>query len=200
MKILLVTGPSIEPVTYEEVETHLRLDVDSSTADSVLIDETVTSARVYVESITRRALMTQTWEYCLDEWPDKNFITIPFGNLQSVESVKHQDTAGSETTLTVATDYLVETNGEGHGRVVLPYATSWPSGTLYPSNPITIRFICGWVSRDVVPGNIKAAIKMICADLYSNRESQVFGQSGQAFIENKTVNSLLSSHRLWGDF
>jgi uncharacterized phiE125 gp8 family phage protein len=134
----------------------------------------------------------------LNEWPEGDFIKLPFGNLQSVTSVSWKDTDGTETTLTALTDYLVETNGDGVGRIVLPYGGSWPSGELYPSNPIKIRFVCGWEAADDVPFKIKAAIKMVCSDLYENREGQSL--NNLTYQENKTVQRLLASSRLFDEF
>jgi len=162
-----------------------------------LLNAIITAAREHVEDITRRALLTQTWYYYLDGWPSSNYIDLPLGNLQSAGLViSYKDTDGDSTTLTLTTDYLIETNGEGVGRIVLPYGGTWPSGTLYPSNPITIEFACGWTTAALVPYKIKAAVKMICADLYENREQQ-----GQLqYVENKTVERLLASARLWDEF
>ena len=111
--------------------------------------------------------------------------------------VKYKDSDGLETILDVTTDYLIETNGEGCGRIVLPYGVTWPSFTAYPSNPIVIRFACGWTTAALVPYKIKAAIKLICADLYEVRQEFILGQS---VIENRVVQRLLSSSRLWDEF
>lgn len=199
MILKIYTAPTIEPISIDELRLHLRLDVatvDDYEEDSLLTD-TITAARVQVEEMTSRALLFQTWDLILDDWPDSTAVKLPLGNLQSVTSVKYKDTAGTETTLTATTEYLVETNGEQCGRIVLPYGKSWPSAVLYPSNPITIRYIVGWTTAALVPGNIRAAVKMLCADLYTNRESQLFTQdSRQGYVENKTVERLLASSRL----
>lgn len=166
------------------------------TTEDDLLNAIIMAAREHVEDITGRALMTQTWDYYLDAFPCGNSIELPFGNLQSVASVKYKDTDGTETTLTEGTDYLVEGNGEGKGRLVLPYGCTWPSVTPYPSNPITIRFVCGYVSAVAVPFRVKAALLMICSDLYENRESQTVSTAG--YQQNKTVDALLASTRLWG--
>lgn len=155
----------------------------------------------HVESITGRKLLTQTWEYYIDEFPEEDFIKIPFGNLQNVsetQSVKYKDSDGTETTMTVTTDYLWETNEDQCGRVVLPYEKTWPTDTLYPSKPITIKFVCGWTTAALVPYEIKAAIKLICSDLYENREGKIL--SSFDFKENKAVNALLANFRLWDEF
>jgi uncharacterized phiE125 gp8 family phage protein len=162
------------------------------TAEDDDLTDLITEGRQTVENICRRNLLTQTWDYSLQAWPVKDFIKLPGGNLQTVSSVKWTDTAGTITTLTAGTDYTAETNGEGIGRIVLPYGTSWPSGTLGPSNPIVVRFISGWVTSALVPRNIKRAVKFACEDAYyhGNRHE----------VLQVAIMNLLSSYRLWDDF
>lgn len=194
MKATLITAPTIWPVTVQETKEHLYIDTNDH---DVEIDMMVKAATRQVENWTRRAIMTQTWEYYLDLFPRCNYIVIPFGNLQSVSSVKYKDSTGTETTMAVTTDYLVETNGDQHGRIVLPYSGVWPSQTLYPSNPITIKFICGWTTQASVPWSIKHAVKMVCAEMFELRgESTV----GQTVVPNKAAEYLIASDRLWGIF
>ena len=199
MKVKLITAPTIEPVTLAELKTHLRLD-SGSTEDS-LLTAIIQAARERVEDITRRALLTQTWELYLDNFPSVNYIELPFGNLQSVNSFKYTDSDSVEHTLIENTDYLVELNGEGIGRVVLVYNGSWPTATLNTSNPIVIEFDCGWEAAADVPSKIKSAIMLFCGDLYENRESQTLKNlSSEAFCENRTANLLLASARLHNVF
>lgn len=164
-----------------------------------LLEEQITSSREDVEDYTRRKLITQTWDYYLDTFPNKNYIKIPYGNLQSVTYVKYTDSDSTVTTMTETTDYIVETNGESCGRIVLPYGVSWPSFTAYTSNPIVIRFICGWEDANAVPKKIKSAIKLRGTDLYENREGQMWGIAGSNYQDNKTFRRLLSSV-LWDEF
>ena len=173
----------------------------ATTAEDDLLTDIIQASREHVEDITSRQLLTATWDYYLDEWPSDNFIKIPFGNLQTAGLiVSWKDTDGAETVLTLTTDYLIETNGEGIGRVVLPHAGTWPSGTLYPSNPVKIRFVCGYTTAALVPSKIRSAILLIASDLYENREGQIVAMSGSMYQDNKTVQRLLSSARLWDSF
>lgn len=200
MNAILYTAPTLEPITVEDLMLHIKDDSETGIEADYLAG-IVTSAREHVEDITRRALLTQTWDFYLNGWPLANYIKLPLGNLASVTSVSWKDDDGTETTLTVTTDYLAEMNGDQCGKIVLPYGESWPSGTLYPSKPIKVRFICGWTTRALVPYKIKAAILMIAADLYSNRESQMLGNPNSlAYQENITVQRLLASARLWDEF
>lgn len=82
--------------------------------------------------------------------------------------------------------------------MVLPYGASWPSGTLYPSNPIKIRYVCGYGDEAAdVPQIILAAIKLILADLWEQRGEPVIGQT---VTENKAVRRLLASYRIPWEF
>jgi len=175
--------------------------VDASTpADDDLITAIITAARQHVENHTRRALISQTWKYYLDAFPEEDdFINLPFGNLSATDlSITYKDSDGTSTTMTLTTDYLIETNGDQCGRIVLPYGVSWPSANLYPSNPITITFTCGYGAASTdVPSIIRTAIKMVIAELYRNRGDSVIGQT---VVEDKAVGRLLASYRLWDEF
>jgi uncharacterized phiE125 gp8 family phage protein len=162
------------------------------TADDDNLTDLITEAREMVENITRRALLTQTWYAYLDEFPDEDFIKIPFGNLASVTSIKYKDSDGTETTMTVTTDYLVETNGEGIGRIVLPDDVSWPTDSLYPSNPITIEFVCGWTAAASIPKNLKRAVKLAAEDAYYHGDRNE--------VLKPAIMNLLNNYRLWGEF
>jgi uncharacterized phiE125 gp8 family phage protein len=194
MNAILFKAPTVEPVTVSEAKDHLRITTND---EDSLIADLVISCREVAEGVTRRAILTQTWDYYLQQFPPNTEVVLPFGNLQSVTSVKWKATDGTETTLTSGTDYLVELNGEGHGKIVLPYGSIWPPGPMYTSNAITIRFVCGWTTAFLVPYRIKAAIKMLVAEMYENRGESVLGQT---VVKNDTVDNLLATYRMWGSF
>lgn len=261
MNVSLVTAPTIEPITVQEAKDHLRI---ATFDDDAYIATLITVAREEVEDITRRAIMTQTWDYFIDGFPDGYGITLPFGRLASVTSVKWKDEDGVETNLTktltafaasdvsastktkvtsaahgysdadmvyiygttsydgawsitnvttntfdittafvaddatgyASTDYIMETNGDGYGQIVLPADVYWPDDTLYVSNPIAIRFVCGWTTRPLVPSRIKGAIKLLISDMYESRGEDVVG-TAQTVIKSTTADRLLASLRLW---
>lgn len=170
----------------------------ATTVEDDLLDHIIEAARNHVENSISRQLLTATWDYYLDAFPSGNYFVLPFGNLQSVTHVKYTDSDGDETTMTVDDEYIVETNGEGIGRIVLPYGETWPSFTAYPSNPIVTRFVCGWTAAANIPSAIRTAVKMICTDMYKNREHQMV--NSMTYVENKTVARLLNSYKLWNEF
>jgi uncharacterized phiE125 gp8 family phage protein len=165
----------------------------ATTAEDDDLTDLITDGRAMVENITRRQFLTATWYYYLDAFPCVDFIRIPFGNLQSARLVvSYKDSDGDVTTMVLGTDYLVETNGEGCGRIVLPYGMSWPSVVLYPSNAITIEFACGWTTAANVPKNIKRAVKLAAEDLYYH--------GTRHDVLKPAIDNLLASYRLWEEF
>lgn len=183
----------IAQVLLAACEFGVSIVVNSAvTAEDDDLTDLIADGRLEVENVTRRALLTQEWDYFLDDFPCGAFIRLPFGNLQSVTSVEYTDTSGTVTTLIEDVDYTVETNGESIGRIVLPYGASWPSATLAPSNPIAIRFICGWTTAALVPKNLKRAVKFVAEDLYYH------GDRKETLV--RVINALLASYRLWGEF
>ena len=156
------------------------------------LTDLIIDGRETVERITRRRLLTQTWDYYLDAFPNDEFIKIPFGNLQSITSIIFTDSDGNDTTLTEGTDYLVELNGTQHGMVVLPFGESWPADVLYPSNAISIRFVCGWLTAAALPRNIKRAVKFAAEDGYYHGD--------RSDTLKPLIQDLLRDHRLWGTF
>jgi uncharacterized phiE125 gp8 family phage protein len=149
----LVTAPAIEPLTIDEVKDHLR--VESSDYDNE-IKSLIKEARQYVERITGRSLITQTWDYKLDKFSES--IKIPYPPLQSVTSVKYQDSGNVEQTLSSAY-YDVDTTSEP-GRVTESYNYEYPE-TYDEPNAVTIRFVSGYGSaRTDIPERFKRAMKL----------------------------------------
>lgn len=197
MQLVLQTAPTSEPISVDELVLHLRIDEYDSDSGTEL-ESIIKSARGIVEDITSRALFTQTWNYYFNAFPSTNNFKLPFGNLQSVTHLKYTNSAGTQTTMTVNTEYIVETNGDQCGRIVLPYSVSWPSFTAYPSNPIVVQYVCGWSTVPAIPEKYKSAIKLICGDLYANREGQLL--SSQDYRENNTVMNILYGGCLHDNF
>jgi len=157
----IVTAPAVEPVSLAETKTHLRI---TASDEDTRLNNLIKAVRMQAEELTGRRLITQTWKAFYAGWPDEYFI-IPFPTLQSVTHIKYYDTDGSATTWS-AGNYIVDTDAEP-GRVVLGYSKSWPSVTLYPSNPIEIQFVCGYgAAASNVPEELRQAMLIGIERLY----------------------------------
>ena len=163
---------------------------EPNVSDDDELNELITAGRISVENDTGRRLITQTWDYCPKRWPCGDRLKLPFGSLQSITSISYTDTAGTVATMIPTTDYTTEINGNQCGFAVLPYGKSWPSVTLNPNQPITVRFICGYGSTTAsVPVSAKQAIKKWCVNNYANRGDDVVGQT---VSEDKTYSRLIN--------
>src|SRR4030042_3926234 len=90
MALELITDATVEPVNYQQVLDHVKINPYDSSIDEASIEyiETLIRAvRDYTEAFLDRALITQTWKYYLDAWPNGNYIEIPKPPLQSITSI-----------------------------------------------------------------------------------------------------------------
>ena len=166
MALKLVTGPAAEPVTVEEARAHLRVD---STDEDAWINAAIVAVRQRAEAFLNRALVTQTWELWLDEWPGR-VLELPLPPLVSVTHVKWYDRDGVEATVSSG-DYVVDAVGTP-GRVALKSASAWPAGELREVNGVVVRFVAGYgASGRQVPAEIKWGMLLVIGDRYENREN-----------------------------
>ena len=142
------------------------------TAEDTELALMITAAREWAEGYLRRALATQTLELHLDYFPGVDYIELPRPPVQSVTSVKYKNSAGTETTMTVTTEYIADTDSEP-GRIVLPYGVTWPSFTAYPVNPVKIRYVAGYYASNLIPKHIKQGLLLHVGLLYRYRDEEI---------------------------
>lgn len=190
----LVTPPAAEPVSLTEVKKHLRLavsDADAAayTAEDAKLSALITVASEYVETHTRRALITQTWDAVIDSFPCGAKILLPYPDHQSVTSISYTDESGAVATFT---DFDLKSTA---GYIKKKYGYSWPA--IYPESDITIRFVCGYGNAAAVPAGIKQAILLMVGHLHANPEETVVSYGGKVSIERLPlgVDSLLAGFR-----
>lgn len=181
MATILITPPTIEPVSLEEAKDHLRV---SDACEDGLIVGLIQAAREYVERFTSRQLITATWAQKLDAFPacrlynhytkvpESDLIRLPKPPLQSVSSITYVDTAGVTQTLDPA-KYIVDTTEEP-ARLAPAFGQSWPS-TRQQLNAVTITFIAGYGLDSLVPSGIRTAMKLLMSNWFENREATISG-------------------------
>ena len=192
MKFTIKTAPVKYPVSLKEAKEHLRLEI-GQTEDDDYISSLIAAATDKAEQFLHRRLITQTWYYYLEKWPVGDTIIMPFGKLISVTSIKYKDEDGVESTWATS-EYIVDIKTDP-GEIVLGYGESFPTTTLYPSNAITIEFVCGYgTSGSDVPPMIRSAMLLIIEDLYENRGTEIIGVSTSKL---KTIENLLLPKTLY---
>lgn len=194
MALKLVAAPANDPVSLDEAKAHLRVDFED---DDTLIAAFVSASTRFVDGpkgFLGRALIDQTWDLYLDEFPCYRYrnphprhgwrhdhpIEIPLPPLIQVLGIFYIDGNGDEQEVPTSS-YVVDPASEP-GRVALVSGASWPTAACR-INAVRIRFRAGYIDgsnsppTDNVPATIKAAILLHVGDLYANRETQVIGQT-----------------------
>lgn len=168
VKLKLVTKPATEPLTLDEVKDHLRIELTDATEDA-LISRLIVASRRRAENFLWRAIMKQTWDYFLDDFPGSaGTILLPLPPLQSVTTVKYIDLDGNQQTL-ATTLWKVDAVSEP-ARLVPAFEETWPSSR-EEVNAVEIRFVAGYTDIGEVPEEVKSGMKMMAASWYENRES-----------------------------
>ena len=163
----------------------MRVDIST---DDTLIDTYIEAARQLAEENTGRAFVERTLRLDLPCFDTE--IILPKPPLISVSEVKYYDSANALQTL-VAGNYDVDTPG---GRILIASTGTYPSTYRRP-DAVQITFSAGYEStsspkdyREAIPERIKAAIKLLVADMYENREASIVGTIRS---DNPTVARLL---------
>jgi len=167
MSLTLVTAPTYEPVSVDELKTHLRI---SHVDEDPYLYLLVRVAREEVEKFTRRKLISQTWDWRMDAFPCE--FRVPYAPLQSVTSITYTATDGTATVLSSSV-YDVDAY-TSPGRIVEAYGQAWPS-TRDVINAVTVRFVCGYGNPLAVPKSLRQAVRMIAGHFYENREDTADG-------------------------
>ena len=170
MGLSLVTAAVCEPISLPEAKVHLRIDGSDS---DTYVNKLIATARRHIETITRRRLIQQTWDYTLAEFPIGD-ILLPIQPVSSITSVEYVNGSG---TTTAFTDFSLISDGP-RSRVVLDYNVSWPT-TRAHGNAVTVRFVAGYEPstdspQDLaanVPEDLREAMYLLIGDLHENRES-----------------------------
>lgn len=180
------TAPAVEPIGIEDIgKTHIKVDADD---EDSLLALFIQAAREYVEDITGRSLITQTREVTLDHFPCTETIRLSHGPVQSITSVKYQDTDDAEQTLS-ADSYWTDIKSNV-ARIVIK--NSWPATKRRP-NAVTIRFVSGYgASATTVPAALREAVLIVFAWMYENRDQPVPSGLVDQFIGPYIINQDVS--------
>jgi len=193
MALKLTAEPAVEPITLAEARLFLRLE-DEAGPEDALLSGLIAAARRQAEIITRRQLITASWELRLDRFPE--IIYLPLPPLQSVTTFKYLDAAGVEKSLTENTHFLVDIYSEP-ARITPAYGEVWPP--IYPvMNAVRLVFKAGYgAAGSTVPESIRNWIKAMVATLYEHREIDIVANVTQALTHLQFLDGLLDDYRVW---
>lgn len=184
--------PAEYPVTLAEARKQIEYPEEDSSHDEHLT-RLIASATSFVEGQTRRQIVTATWQFKYDQFPEgRSPIWVPRAPLQSVTSITYLDAAGASQTFATA-NYLAATDREP-GRVSLKAlgTGSWPT-TICEGEPVTVVAVCGYGAAAAVPAKVKQLLLFLIDEWFNRR-------SGTGEIASHYVANLLESLRMGEDF
>lgn len=185
MALRRIVEPGSEPVALSDLKSHLRI---TSSDDDALLNALIVTCRVHAENELKRALITQTWEKTLDEFPAE--IELPYPPTQAITSVVYLADDGTSTLL-AASAYELDERSEP-GWLVPAYDYEWPT-TRASINAVTVTYTAGYGDIGDVPQAIKTWIMLMCGHLYENRESSLVGAP---IVPLPFIDALLDPYRI----
>ena len=161
MTPVLITGPSVEPLSLAEAKSWLRVD----TADEdQLIQSLITSARLAVEAATNRLLISQQWRLLLDAWPSGLVVPLPLAPVRQIVRIRMIDAAGLGADAP-ASQYRLDGNLD-RARLVL--SAPLPNPGLGVSG-ISIDLTVGYGDALAVPESFRLAMCELIALWFAHR-------------------------------
>lgn len=185
MRLLkLVTAPTGNVISLEDAKAQARVDGNE---EDQLILAYIQDATAKAEFLTHTKLLTQVWDWYLDEFPVCAF-RVPMAPLVSLDSIKYYDVNNVLQTFSSAS-YQVDVAGL-RPRILLAPNASWP--TVYDRiNAIQIRMTVGYGAAAAVPQAIKHWIMAAVAEGFKNRELSI--ERNQE-IMSRFMNGLLDPY------
>lgn len=174
MNLTRSIAPAATPVSLAEAKEHLCVDYSD---DDNLIGLYLNAAVAHLdgdEGILGRALVTQTWDQTIDDFPHGDDLALMLAPVQSVTSITYRDMDGNTQTFP-AESYMLR-NRHGLTWIHLKDDYTWPETDDEP-DAVTVRFVAGYGDATAVPAALKAAMLLHIGHMYENRESVVIGQS-----------------------
>lgn len=168
------TAPAATPVTVAEVKDHLRVEHNE---DDALVTLYLAAAIAHLdgdEGTLGRALITQTWDQTIDDFPHGDDLALMLAGVQSVTSITYRDMDGATQTFPADGYMLRHRHGLTWAHLKDDY--TWPETDDEPG-AVTVRFVAGYGDAAAVPAALKAAMLLHVAHMYENREPVVIGQS-----------------------
>lgn len=164
----LLAGPAEEPVSLAEAKAFLRLDGD---AEDGLVTTLIAAARLHLESVTGRALVSQGWRAVLDRWPPDGAVRLPVKPVTELSAVRVFDEQDDEHELDLG-QFQFEPS-----RLLLP-ETIEDLPVLRERLGIEIDYVAGYGAAADVPADLKQALLALVAHWFEHRDAVIVAGSG----------------------
>lgn len=169
MDLRIITDAASELLTHSNVSDFIKYE-DGDSDEQSLIDNMCKAVRQHFERITGRSFVEKTYEAQF-RYGDMPYI-LPVVPVISVTSVKTVDVEGTETSLTLNTEYWKRGDYEVEIITQSMSTISNPFVTFDSKYDLKVRFTAGYGSEETetIPDDIMHAMKMQVKQWYDNRD------------------------------
>lgn len=188
MSLLMTAAPAVEPVPLGAVRAHLRIDCAD---DDAYLASLVATSRLQIEAALGIALVTQSWRWTIDRWPDADALELPLRPVQSITALSVLTASGSPVVVP-PTAYRLD--GDAYPAVIVADASSLPDPGPARGG-IVVEMVAGFgdMAEDV-PAPLRHATLLLAAHWYECREAGV--ASGEGARIPDSVSALLAPYRM----
>jgi uncharacterized phiE125 gp8 family phage protein len=185
MSTLLVTPASADPVSVAEAKAQ---SVVQYTTDDAIFTALIAAATQLYQDSTGRQLVSATYRQTLGGWwgstdyaaqyprpLSTQWVKLTPSPVSSVTSIQYYDITGTQQTW-ASTNYIVD-NGCEPARIYLAPGVTFPNLQPFRADAVQINYVAGYGIASAVPEIDKAAIKLLVANWYENREGAVVGDT-----------------------
>lgn len=174
---VLVTPPSVEPVTAAEAKAHLRVDFSD---DDAMISAIIGAAVAHLDGWTGllgRCMVNQVWRQDFCYWPVSGCLRLPFPDVSNVV-VKYSDTDNVEQTVSATLYDVLEDERSAFVRL----KDTFTSPSLYDDrvDAVRVTFTAGYgAAGSNVPAALRSAVLLLVGHFYQHREAVTGGQRAE---------------------
>jgi uncharacterized phiE125 gp8 family phage protein len=179
MALFPLSAPALEPVTLAEAKLFARIETSE---EDLLIQALIVAARLRVEALTRRILVTQTWRYITDL--SKAIVRIPLAPVQAVTGVRSVAADGTTTAL-AGTDWRGDLAGFPPSIRLNRGPQAWTR--------LELDLTLGYGAPAAVPAPLVQAVRLVFSESYENRG--FLGMGGDAGPPPAAAMALLAPYR-----
>lgn len=163
MSVTLMAPPALEPISLVQIKEHLRVE---HTSEDTLISAYITSARLHIEAILAKLLISQNWRINFDRLPTGKTVYLPLAPLLSLNSVSfYTDQSGPNTI--PAVDYTIDLDSV---RPRFSLHLQRQNLRAFGAYELDVTVGYGPAAEDV-PGDVRQALLLLVAHWYENREA-----------------------------
>ena len=164
LQVRIVTDIVTEPVSVAEAKTFCR--APSGTQDDALFAILIPAARQALEKYTSSSFAEKTIHVTWVTSPRDNVLEIPYGPTISIDKVYQIDEEGTETELTLNSDYFVF----GDQDAILKVVSYWSSG-IVSTRSVRVEYKAGYgnAATETLPAPLKLAVLKQVATNYELR-------------------------------